>query len=108
MFGTLAAMSAIGFFSIIGLHYIPWGKLFGKELCPPWTYVVGVTVIGATFSLWALWAQPEWGWSVVGFWSITAATGMGDIVCYGLDSLGGLLMAGRTHGRPPFDGYARE
>ena len=99
----LAATSAIGFFGIIALHYIPWTRLFGKHLRPPLTYIVGVTVIGATFSAWCAWARPTWGWTIAGFWAITAATGLGDAVAYGLDSLGGLLMKERTLGRTPQD-----
>jgi len=100
-------MSAIGLTAIMALHYIPWGKLFGGELSPPWTYVAGVTVIGTTFTIWSIWARPTWGWAIGGFWAITAATGIGDVLCYAFDSLGGLLMERRTLGRTQKRGIER-
>jgi hypothetical protein len=101
-------MSAIGFFSIIGLHYIPWEKLLGKELQPPTTYICGVAVIGATFSVWCAWARPSWAWAIAGFWIVTAATGAGDVIAYLLDELGGGRMERRTRGRPSSGSDARD
>jgi len=100
----LAVMSALGFAIITALHWAPWNRLLRQELAPPKTYIVGVGVIGATFSAWCLWAQPVWAWAIGGFWIITAAIGAGDVLTYWLDSLGGDAMVGRTHGRPPRDG----
>jgi len=104
----LVAMSTLGAATIAALHWMPWGKLLGNELRPPKTYIVGVAVIGATFSAWAAWAQPQWGWAIGGFWIITAAIGTGDVIAYFLDRLGGDAMKGRTHGRPPTRGDARD
>jgi len=107
MFATLAAMSAIGFFSIIALHYLPWHRLHGGEIQAPTTYVIGVCIIGSTFSVWCAWAQPTWTMAIAGFWTICAFTGAGDVIAYWLDSLGGEAMVGRTHGRTPGDGIER-
>jgi len=97
----LALMSGLGLATICALHWMPWSRLLGDELEPPKTYIVGVAIIGATFSIWSAWARPTWGWGIGGFWIITAAIGAGDVLAYWLDSLGGDAMVGRTHGRPP-------
>ena len=103
----LAVMCITGAATIAALHWMPWGKLFGKRLHRVVAYSVGVGVIGATFTAWAAWARPTWDWAIIGFWITTASVGLGDVLAYALDGLGGLLMKERTFGRTSEDGAER-
>jgi len=54
-------------------HVVPWEKLFGRRVGPPWTYIAGVASLGLPFSvLMILWR--DW-WSLAAFWTITAFGG---------------------------------
>jgi len=88
---TLASAAVIGGLLMGFLHYlIP--KILGRDLGPPWTYVVGVAFgIALPFAGWCLvygaligTAIPA-GLVIVAFFSVTAGAGFVTLVCYDAD-----------------------
>jgi hypothetical protein len=54
-------------------HAIPWEKLFGRKVGPPWTYIAGVASLGLPFSvLMLLWRDR---WALAAFWVLSAFGG---------------------------------
>ena len=61
-------------------HVIPWEKVFGRRIGPPWTYIAGVASLGLPFSaLMVLWA--DW-WGLAAFWAITVCGGFSVFFLY--------------------------
>ena len=89
---------------IAALHWAPWNKILGRELQPPWTYVVGLLPLMLTFTGWALIEKPTHTHAVVGLWAIVGAGGIADGAAYLVDDLAGariarkLVLSGRSHG----------
>ena len=91
---ALSIVLAATFAGLI-IAFVHWtdipGRLFGQELKPPFTYVVGVALLGLTFSAWAALTSPTWQQTVVAFWAIAAGGGAFDSFSYGIKWLGGQL-----------------
>jgi len=104
----LIAISANGFFAIMALHWLPWGKLLGRELPRPVSYIIGVATIGVTYTAWLAWARPMWGQTIIGFCVVVAAIGLGDLAAYLIDDWGGGRMDRRIRGRTPERGIERD
>jgi len=69
-------------------HWFPWNKLTGKELEPPFNYIVGMSQILITFTCWAnrqkhLSAND----AIQGITAITGASGIAVIGGYVIDAL---------------------
>ena len=79
----LAAYATLAFLAEALLHCFPWNRLFGHELEPPWTYVVGLAPLLTAFSLW-VYAFDGWV-PVVGIWLICGAGGLAVVILYAFD-----------------------
>ncbi len=49
------------------------------------SYLFGSTLIGGTWTAWALWMQPALGWLIAGFWLILLGAGIGTGIGWLLD-----------------------
>lgn len=61
-------------------HAIPWEKLFGRKVGPPWSYAAGVASLGLPFSaLMLLWRD---GWALAAFWAVAVCGGFSVFLGY--------------------------
>jgi len=93
----LVAASAFAFVLIAALHWAPWPAWFKDGITPPWTYMVGTATITGTIIVWMIWTRPAFPLSLYGVLAITAATGIGDVLVYGLDLIGDARRRERHH-----------
>jgi hypothetical protein len=86
----LLVASALAGLSEAVLHWFPWHRAVGRELQPPWTYMVGMLPIGAAFSAWTMRRRRLTAVDAVGgLWCIAVVSGAAVVLAYVVDALFG-------------------
>jgi len=102
---TLFGAAVIGGLLMGFLHYlIP--KVLGRDLAPPWTYIIGVGLgIALPFAGWCLLygalidAAIPAGMVIVAFGSVTGGAGLVTLICYDADNRARLREQARQNER---------
>ena len=82
----LVAASALGCLSQAVAHWFPWNRALGRELQPPYTYIIGVGQIIGLFSGWVGRRRRLTGRdAAIGLLAITSASGISVMLGYTLD-----------------------
>ena len=110
MYWPLAIIAVATGGTIAALHWFPWNRWIGHELKPPWSYVVGTSVLLAAFVAWILWdgsilAHQPW-MAAVALGTISAAGGITDIIAYRIDRKTGDRLYSRVFGGLDEDGQS--
>lgn len=101
---SLIYPAVIGFLLEALLHFIPWNRLLGRELTPPWTYIGGLAPLIILTSIWLWTARPSTNLaSIGGLWAIVGAGGLGCLIGYVLDSQAALRLLKKFGGRHETD-----
>jgi len=82
----LITASVLGGLSQAVAHWFPWNRAIGKELQPPWTYIIGLTQILGIYATWATRRRRITGRdAVTGLLAITAGSGLSVVLGYIVD-----------------------
>ena len=105
---TLVYPSLIALLTEATLHFVPWNRLLGRELRPPWTYIVGLAPLAALDTAWLWTVQPGANLAIIGLWAIVGAGGLGCLAGYALDSAAAARLLARFGGSDAADRSSRD
>lgn len=100
---SLIYPTAVAFLVEALLHFMPWNRLLGRELEPPWTYAVGVSPLAILLTIWLWTERPDPVWAIWGYWAITGAGGLGCLLGYALDSTAAARLLKKFGGKDEAD-----
>ncbi|KAA3644530.1 MAG: hypothetical protein DWQ07_14010 [Chloroflexi bacterium] len=90
---TLIAAVICGLAELV-LHYLPWRLMLnGRDLQPPWSYVLGVlAMLGPYSALLIFWLilpppEPVLAWALAGLLAVVLSSGLAVIAAYLVDAV---------------------